>query len=214
MKIIREIPSVDLSDFTNGNPERKTDFVQQIGTAFEEIGFVALKGHFLENKLVEDLYREIRDFFDLPLETKLKYEVEGIGGQRGFTSFGKEHAKGRTVGDLKEFWHFGQQLSDQSKYKGVYPENVAVNELPGFNKTGNLTYKMLEKTGVYLLRALALYIGLDEFYFDQYVAGRQQHFKTDLLPAHYRRSKRRASRSSPYGHQFDHFINGCPGKRA
>jgi isopenicillin N synthase-like dioxygenase len=169
MKIIREIPSVDLSDFTNGNPEHKADFVKQIGTAFEEIGFVALKGHFLEPELVADLYREIRDFFALPLETKLKYEIEGIGGQRGFTSFGKEHAKGRTVGDLKEFWHFGQPLGAQSKYKGVYPENVEVNELPEFNKTGNLTYKMLEKTGVYLLRALALYIGLDETYFDEYV---------------------------------------------
>lgn len=138
--------------------------MQQIGTAFEEIGFVALQGHFLENQLVEDLYREIRDFFDLPLETKLKYEIEGIGGQRRFTSFGKEHAKGRTVGDLKEFWHFGQHLKNQSKYKGVYPENVEVDELPEFNKTGNLTYQMLEKTGIYLLRALALYIGLDENY--------------------------------------------------
>jgi hypothetical protein len=36
----------------------------------------------------------------LPIENKLKYEIEGIGGQRGFTSFGKEHAVGRTEGDV------------------------------------------------------------------------------------------------------------------
>jgi len=102
------IPSVDLRDYLAGDPGKKEKFVQDIGLAFEEIGFVALSGHFLSDELVEDLYSEIKNFFNLPQETKNKYEIEGIGGQRGYTSFGKEHAKGRKEGDLKEFWHFGQ----------------------------------------------------------------------------------------------------------
>ena len=169
MNGIQKIPTVNLRDFTSGDPKRKASFVKEIGKAYEEIGFVALKGHFLSDQLVDELYNEVRHFFELPLETKLKYEKAGIGGQRGFTSFGKEHAKGRTVGDLKEFWHFGQLLQDDSKYKGTYPENIEVDELPNFNKVGIETYQMLEKTGIYVLRALAIFIGLDEFYFDQYV---------------------------------------------
>ncbi|MEZ5196035.1 MAG: 2-oxoglutarate and iron-dependent oxygenase domain-containing protein [Bacteroidales bacterium] len=169
MRTTQKIPSINLQDFTLGNPETKSDFVNKIGNAFEEIGFVALKGHFLEDKLVDELYQQVQQFFNLPIETKLKYEIKGIGGQRGFTSFGKEHAQGRTVGDLKEFWHFGQQLMKKSHYQGVYPENVIVKELPYFNDVGNMAYQMLEKTGVYVLRALALFIGLDEFYFDEYV---------------------------------------------
>lgn len=165
---MQNIPSVDLRDFLSDEPNRKQQFVNEIGKAFEEIGFVALKGHFLEDALVSELYSEIRHFFALPLETKRRYEIPEIGGQRGYVSFGKEHAKGREEGDLKEFWHFGQYVSKNSVYASEYPENVIVNELPRFNTVGKEAYQMLEKTGIFVLRALALHLGLDELYFDQY----------------------------------------------
>ena len=175
------VPSVDLRDFLSGDPERKQKFVNEIGKAYEEIGFVALKGHFLDNKLVDELYGEVKNFFDLPVETKQKYEIPGIGGQRGYVGFGKETAKGFKKGDLKEFWHFGQYLEDGSKYSSVYPDNVEVSEVPKFNEVGKEAYKMLEKTGVYVLRALALHLGLDEFYFDKFVS----EGNSILRPIHY-----------------------------
>jgi len=178
---MQQIPSVDLRDFLSEDPARKQKFVNEIGKAYEDIGFVALKGHFLNDQLVEDLYAEVRNFFNLPLENKTNYEIPGIGGQRGYVSFGKEHAKGRSAGDLKEFWHFGQYVSEDSKYAAEYPENIKVLELPNFNSTGEEAYKMLEKTGVYVLRALALYIGLDELYFDPYV----KEGNSILRPIHY-----------------------------
>jgi isopenicillin N synthase-like dioxygenase len=178
---MQQIPSVDLRDFLSDEPARKQKFVNEIGRAYEDIGFVALKGHFLDDKLVGDLYSEVRNFFGLPLETKEKYEIPGIGGQRGYVSFGKEHAKGRSAGDLKEFWHFGQYVSEGSKYAHEYPDNVTVAELPHFNEVGQEAYKMLEKTGIYVLRALALYIGLDEFYFDNYI----KDGNSILRPIHY-----------------------------
>jgi isopenicillin N synthase-like dioxygenase len=178
---MQQIPSVDLRDFLSDDPARKQKFVNEIGRAYEDIGFVALKGHFLNDQLVEDLYSEVRNFFNLPLETKAKYEIPGIGGQRGYISFGKEHAKGRSAGDLKEFWHFGQYVNADSKYADEYPENVTVSELPNFNSTGKEAYKQLEKTGIYVLRALAIHIGLDEFYFDQYI----EEGNSILRPIHY-----------------------------
>ncbi|MDX1828268.1 MAG: 2-oxoglutarate and iron-dependent oxygenase domain-containing protein [Lutibacter sp.] len=178
---MKNIPSVDLSDFLSNDEKRKQKFIKEIGEAYEEIGFVALKGHFLTDELSENLYKEVKNFFDLPNAVKQKYEIEGIGGQRGYTSFGKESAKGRTEGDLKEFWHFGQEVVNNDKLKEEYPDNVIVNEVPNFNKTGMETYKMLEKTAIYVLRALALYIGLDEFYFDKYVTNGN----SILRPIHY-----------------------------
>ncbi|MCU0351879.1 MAG: isopenicillin N synthase family oxygenase [Flavobacterium sp.] len=178
---MQQIPSVDLRDFLSDDPARKQKFVNEIGRAYEDIGFVALKGHFLDDQLVENLYAEVRNFFNLPLEVKEKYEIPGIGGQRGYISFGKEHAKGRSAGDLKEFWHFGQYVSEGSKYADEYPENVEVSELPTFNSVGKEAYQMLEKTGVYVLRALALHIGLDEFYFDNYI----KDGNSILRPIHY-----------------------------
>lgn len=175
------IPNVNLEDFISGEQKRKEEFIKQIGNAFEDIGFVALSGHFLSEKLVEDLYTEIKNFFSLPQEVKDKYEIPGIGGQRGYTSFGKEHAKGRKEGDLKEFWHFGQYVKDNPKLEKVYPPNVEVKELKYFDETGKKTYEMLEKTAKYVLRALALHLDLEETYFDEFI----KNGNSILRPIHY-----------------------------
>lgn len=163
------IPSIDLSDFLSADENRKAAFVQALGKAYEDIGFVAVRGHFLSDALSADLYKQVQDFFALDQDVKDTYEVPGLAGQRGYTSFGKEHAKGRSVGDLKEFWQFGQWVEDGDPIKSEYPDNVDVKELPRFNALGKETYQKLEKTGTYMLRAIALYLGLDEFYFDDKV---------------------------------------------
>ena len=175
------IPSVNLADFLSEDPSKKQKFIEEIGDAYENIGFVALKGHFLGDKLVTDLYAEIKNFFDLPLEVKEKYEISGIGGQRGYVSFGKEAAKGKKEGDLKEFWHFGQYVENNPVLEAEYPANVIVEELPKFNEVGKETYKMLEKTAKYVLRALALHLNLEETYFDNYI----KNGNSILRPIHY-----------------------------
>ncbi|NER11340.1 Isopenicillin N synthase [Muriicola jejuensis] len=175
------IPSVDLRDYLSSEPEKRQKFVRELGGAFEDIGFVALSGHFLSEELIASLYSEIKKFFALPQEVKDQYEIEGIGGQRGYTSFGKEHAKGKKEGDLKEFWHFGQYVEDDPKLLAEYPANVEVKELPDFNVVGKEAYKMLEKTARYVLRALALHLELEETYFDHYI----RNGNSILRPIHY-----------------------------
>ena len=175
------IPSVNLADFLSEDPSKKQKFIEEIGNAYENIGFVALKGHFLDDKLVTDLYAEIKNFFDLPLEVKEKYEIPSIGGQRGYVSFGKEAAKGKKEGDLKEFWHFGQYVENNPALEAEYPANVIVEELPKFNEVGKETYKMLEKTAKYVLRALAFHLNLEETYFDNYI----KNGNSILRPIHY-----------------------------
>ena len=178
---MNKIPSVNLEDFLSNDPNKKQKFINEIGHAYETIGFVALKGHFLDDTLVNNLYSEIKNFFELPIETKEKYEIPGIGGQRGYVSFGKESAKGKKEGDLKEFWHFGQYVEDDAERAKEYPENVLVNELTNFNEVGKETYKMLEKTAKYVLRSLALHLSLEETYFDQYI----KNGNSILRPIHY-----------------------------
>ncbi len=178
---MEKIPSVDLKDFLSEDKNRKQKFISEIGNAYETIGFVALKGHFLDDALVENLYQQIKLFFDLPVETKQQYEIPGIGGQRGYVSFGKESAKGKKEGDLKEFWHFGQYVENNPKLAKEYPDNVLVKELPEFNEIGKQTYKMLEKTARYVLRALALFLDLNETYFDNHIANGN----SILRPIHY-----------------------------
>ena len=162
------IPSVDLAEFLSGDPIRKAAFVQELGRAYEEVGFVAVKNHGVPDALIADLYKYVQEFFSLPSEQKKKYEISGLAGQRGYTSFGKEHAKGSEAPDLKEFFQYGQVPRDNFKEE-EYPPNVSVNEISGFNATFENAYRAFEKSGTALLQAIALYLGLEEHYFDDYV---------------------------------------------
>ena len=178
---MNKIPSLDLRDFLSEDANRKEEFVQSIGKAFQEIGFCAVKGHLLSDDLVERLYKQIKLFFDLPYEVKAKYEFPQYSGQRGYVSFGKESAKGSKHGDLKEYWHFGQYLEEEEKEKYNYFPNIYVEELSEFNEVGREVYSTLEKTAKHILRALALYLNIEEDYFDKYI----KNGNSILRPIHY-----------------------------
>ncbi len=175
------IEIVDLTDFREGNITKKTGFVQSLGQAFVKTGFVAVKNHTLRDEDAEMLYAESKKFFALPDEVKQKYEIEGLAGQRGYTAFGKEHAKGRKEGDLKEFWHIGQEVEGDDPIREIYPDNISPTEISGLNTAGIKVYKAMEQTGKYLLRAIALYLGLDELYFDDKI----YNGNSILRPIHY-----------------------------
>ncbi len=174
---ISQVPSVNLTHYVSGDRNDQLRFIEETGNAFSTIGFVALSGHYLDQELTENLYRVIKQFFALSDEIKKQYEIEGLAGQRGYTSFGKETAKGFKVPDLKEFWHFGQYFDPD----GIYPPNCMVNELPEFNTYGQLTFEALEKTALELLRALSEYLELPKHYFDEFIIGGN----SILRPIHY-----------------------------
>jgi len=181
MSTPKGIPSVDLSEFLSDDSAKREKFVKELGSAYEGIGFVAVKNHGISKELIDRLYDRIQQFFALPEDTKKKYDIEGIGGQRGYTPFGKEHAKGKSAGDLKEFWHFGQFVEDNDPIKKEYPDNVNVDEVPDFLSTGKEAYKTFEDTGRHLLRAIAIHLNLEEDYFNPHI----HNGNSILRPIHY-----------------------------
>lgn len=175
------IPTVDLNLFLNGTDSEKNEFVNQLGKAYEDIGFVAVKNHLISDVEIGALYTEVKNFFSLSQEVKTSYEIEGLAGQRGYISFGREHAKDSSAGDLKEFWHFGQEVVDGDPIKSQYPDNVFTKETPDFHEVGLKAYKSLETTGKHMLRAIAIFLGLDESFFD----GKIHNGNSILRPIHY-----------------------------
>lgn len=157
---------VDLSQFTNGNEQQRKEFVAALGKAFHEIGFVGVINHGISKQLIDDFYAASKAFFALPEAVKKKYEVPGLAGQRGYTSFGKEHAKHSNVGDLKEFFQIGQEVGDNELPPEDYPPNVKVDEAPEFLELGNKLYRAFEKAGGQLLKAIAIHLELPEDYFE------------------------------------------------
>jgi isopenicillin N synthase-like dioxygenase len=168
--LLDSIPSLDLADFTSGNSILKDKFVQDLGKAFNNIGFVAIKNHGLTDANTEKLYQIVQDFFKAPDDLKKQYAIEGIAGQRGYIGKGKETAKGFKVADLKEFYHIGQpKVDDGDSIWKEYPDNVFPKEFPAFEEYTLHTYKTLENTGKSLLQAIALYLDLPEYYFEDKV---------------------------------------------
>jgi isopenicillin N synthase-like dioxygenase len=161
------IPVVDLKDFLSGNQGQIRAFVQALGKAYEEVGFVAVKNHGMSDDLILDLYKYVQQFFSLAQDQKKKYEKAELAGQRGYTSFGKEHAKGSEAPDLKEFFQYGQTVEDGEQIN--YPANVKVEEVPQLFPTFFKAYRGFEKSGTALLSAIAMYLGLSEDYFKTHI---------------------------------------------
>lgn len=179
-----EVPSLDLADFTSGDAERRAQFVKQLGDAYQNIGFIALRNHGLSDDLTAKLYAATQKFFALPDEVKQKYENPELAGQRGYVGKGKEKAKGFNTGDLKEFYHVGQERSDipdSDPIKNEYPDNIFPTEVPEFKEITLEAYRKLEAAGKEVLRAIAIHLGLDENYFDDKV----KYGNSILRPIHY-----------------------------
>ncbi|HEY4325269.1 MAG TPA: 2-oxoglutarate and iron-dependent oxygenase domain-containing protein [Mucilaginibacter sp.] len=166
---MENILRLDLNNYINGDAGQRKQFSDDIGRAFNETGFVTITNHGLSKELIDRLYDQVKALFALPDAVKSKYEIPGLAGQRGYTSKGKETAKGFKAPDLKEFWQIGQTVTDDDAVKNEYPDNLIVSELPEFNPTTREIYKKLELAGTYLLKAIAVYLGLPENYFDDKV---------------------------------------------
>lgn len=178
----RAIPLVDLSKFTHGTAQQREAFVEELGKAFHEIGFVGVVNHGVPQELIDNFYKASRAFFALPADIKSKYEVPGLAGQRGYTSFGKEHAKQSKVADLKEFFQIGQEVSDDDPMKANYPGNVHVAEVPEFTDLGIQLYKAFEKAGGELLKSIAIHLNLNELYFKDKIHNGNSILRTIFYP--------------------------------
>lgn len=163
------IPCLDLNLYINGSEDEKKNFSDELGKAFTNSGFVTITNHRISQDLIDQLYVNIQSAFKLPLEIKHKYEKPELAGQRGYTSAGKETAKGAKTADLKEFWQIGQEVTDGDSIKSEYPDNEVLEELPEFNGVTRQIYQQLENNGKHLLRAIATYLGLPIDYFDAHV---------------------------------------------
>lgn len=178
---LKGIPTVDLALFTQGDANQREAFVKQLGAAFHEVGFVAVANHGIPKDLVDGFYAASKAFFALPEAVKRKYEVPGLAGQRGYTSFGKEHAKQSQVADLKEFFQIGQEVPADHPLKSQYPDNVQVAEIPEMPKLGSQLYREFEKTGGQLLEAIAIHLNLPTDFFQQQIT----HGNSILRSIHY-----------------------------
>ena len=179
---IHMIPTLDIGRFTHPSSAADREaFVAELGAAYREWGFAGIRGHGIDQGLIDGAYDVFKRFFALPEETKRKYHVPGIGGARGYTPFMVETAKDSRYPDLKEFWHVGREIARDSQYAADMPPNQWPDEVPGFRETAYRLYTTLDALGSQVLSALALHIGLPESWF----ADKTDFGNSILRPIHY-----------------------------
>lgn len=171
------IPTLDIRRFDAD----RDGFVAELGAAYRQWGFAGIRGHGIEQSLIDGAYDVFQRFFALPEETKRKYHIPGSGGARGYTPFGIETAKDSKYPDLKEFWHVGREIDRDSRYAEVMPANVWPEEIPEFRTYAYGLYQALDHLGSRVLSALALHIGLPADFF----ADKTQRGNSILRPIHY-----------------------------
>ncbi|PZO18876.1 MAG: isopenicillin N synthase family oxygenase [Leptolyngbya foveolarum] len=161
------IPVLDLQDFIGGHEKKANQFVQSLGDALHKIGFFALINHGVEPRIIQAAYSAAEAFFALSSDAKAQYEIAGLKGQRGFTQFGKEHAKDSDAPDLKEFWHLGRERP--TEHPVDYPDNVWPREVPQFRPVMATLFEELETCADRLMAACAQYLGQPADFFSTQV---------------------------------------------
>jgi isopenicillin N synthase-like dioxygenase len=160
-----KVLELSLAAYTQGKPEEKQKFIDDLYRGLKDLGFVVLVDHPISTELLNKAYALSEKFFQQPTDIKKQYSLADNGFQRGYTPFGTEHAKDSPVGDLKEFWHVGRNLPGGHKYEGQYPKNIWPKEVTEFGETFSKIYEALEMCGDLLLEALTLPLELDKSYF-------------------------------------------------
>lgn len=166
----RKVPQLSLMSYIEGSNLDRQKFIDNLFTGMKDYGFIVLKEHPISNDLLNRAYELVEELFALPVEAKQKYMLSDNGYQRGYTPFGREHAKNAQVMDLKEFWHVGREIGPDHKYANTYPQNMWPTEVPEFRKVLSHIYKELERTGDVLLQAMTAPLDVPADYFDKLTA--------------------------------------------
>lgn len=136
-----------------------------MGESYARYGFAIVRDHGLDAASIDRAVRATKDIFALPEDVKRRYHTAGGGGQRGYTPFGVEAAKGADKVDLKEFWHVGRELGEDHRYRKYMPHNVWPSESTTFREDVYALYTALDALGLELLESIAMFLELPRDFF-------------------------------------------------
>jgi isopenicillin N synthase-like dioxygenase len=148
----------------------ETDLQQaadRFGDSFRRTGFAVVEGHGISAEVIAEAWEAARRFFALPDAVKRQYHVPGGAGQRGYTPFGVETAKGASLSDLKEFWHVGRDLPPGHRFGEIMAPNIWPDDvLPEFRPALQALFRALGDTGLRVLKAIAVHLGQPAGFFE------------------------------------------------
>lgn len=202
------IPVIDFAPFLNGTAEEKINVAHAIGEACKNIGFLSIRNHGIDQKIINDIWNITTEYFDQPHEEKSKLELDQDTYPFGYSSIGGEIlSAGKAVEskkvedaspDLKEMFAIGP-----SNPNAMMPERLWPEYPPGFDEKWTAYYDALATLASQVLRAFSISLNLPENYFEEFITHHASAMRAinypDLLGREALPGQLRASAHTDYG---------------
>ncbi|KAI9244296.1 2OG-Fe(II) oxygenase [Phascolomyces articulosus] len=156
------IPVLDLSKFRPNDPEGAAstqEFLDELYTAMHEVGFFYVRNHGVKSELLQAGFEASKNFFNLPLEEKLKIEKVHSPHFRGYTQLYQEITDYKQ--DNREQVDIGREFpaepinDGRPLYRSMRGPNLWPEDLPEFKKTILELMQAMTDVGITILRAMA-----------------------------------------------------------
>ena len=170
------VPLIDLSPSYNGTFDGKKMVAEQINSACMDLGFFAITGHGVEMSLINEFRKISHEFFEQPLENKMKFTHPVDGTPRGYRVFAGEALGRASIAgeppDLKEFYHIGPNEWPDDEYhtsregQEYFIPNIWPDRPSGFKSIALNYYREMEILEKHLMQISAIALGINQNYFD------------------------------------------------
>ena len=169
------IPLIDLQKFSATSELERRRVIAEVSKALEEIGFLTIGGHGVDQSLIDRVTKASLAFFDRPEAEKLNFSSVKPGAR------GYNRMRGRTVGkshdpsylaSLQESYAVGQPSVPSDPYFFTkdaghrFADNIWPDEPADFKPAMTEYYNAMERTYRTIMRLFAIALGLPEKYFD------------------------------------------------
>jgi isopenicillin N synthase-like dioxygenase len=207
------VPVIDFLPFYSGRAKAKEALAKQIDEACRTAGFYVIVGHGVPAKLLENVERSARNFFDLPLDEKMKLHVGTAASTVGYAAIGDRalaYTKGKkSPPDLNESFSIAKVDADTSDpyysssvAQTLIPESRWPNSRTEFKKVLIEYYKVMADLARHLMGVSALALQLPENVFDNKIDRHISRLHLRMYPEQRRRplpGQLRAGEHTDYG---------------
>lgn len=211
------VPIIDLSPLFQQYPtdaarlEAEMGVAKLVGKAAEEIGFLVLTGHNVDQKVIDDAWSLVRGFFDQPLGSKMAHHLPQAVNPFGYSPLGEEMlSSGKAAEhnccdaiakpDLKEMFTVGPEDP-----RAGFPPRALPAKPEGFADAVSAYYSALASLAKRIMRLFALALQLEDAdYFDKFLDKHASALRCINYPAipdnkHVLAGQCRASSHTDYG---------------
>jgi isopenicillin N synthase-like dioxygenase len=183
---------IDIGPFIHGEAAARQQVARAVDEVCADIGFLVISGHGVSETLVERVRTLAKEYFDLPLEEKLRLKMPA-DRYRGYSPLGGEALASSldnpSPPDLKELFSIGPVGRPDDDYHrfseppNCFAENMWPARPAGFKEAWEAYYLEMERVAGVLMRIFAVGLGLPDAYFDDKVDRHITLFNVTHYPA-------------------------------